>query len=189
MLIAANGIETIIAEVTPALNNTPGEYLIPIEATSTSVQGSITLKAIVSGSFDVEVDVSELFMEIDAGHTETVTVKVTNTGYSPITNVEVLITSTPTDWTVDPSPLKHPTLNPNESVEFQIAIQVPAEVARGDYLVKFRPSMDQISASELEEQNIRVTANPETVMGIYGLVLAMIALAAVFLVLMKFRRK
>lgn len=90
-------------------------------------------------------------MEIDAGHTETVTVKVTNTGYSSITNVEVLITSTPTDWTVDPSPLKHPTLNPNESVEFQIAIQAPAEVARGDYLVNFRPSMDQISASELEE--------------------------------------
>lgn len=189
VLITANGIETIIAEVTPALNSIPGEYLISIEAISKSIQGNITLTAIVTGAYDVDIDISALFMEIDAGTTETVTINVTNTGYSPLTNLEILITSTPSNWIVETSPLKHPTLDPNESIEFQISIQVPAEAARGDYLINFRPSMDQISQNELVEQQIRVTANPEAALGIYGLALVMVALAAVFLILMKFRRR
>ncbi|MFX0195139.1 MAG: NEW3 domain-containing protein [Candidatus Hodarchaeota archaeon] len=125
-----------------------------------------------------------------AATTQTVTVTVTNTGYSPLTNVELLVTSIPSnEWTVEINPLKQTTLNPNEAIYFQVYIRVPAEAARGDYLVELQPSMDQIAAEELESLEIRVTVNPETAWGIYGLALVMVALAVVFLVIMKFRRK
>ena len=190
VLIGAKETEILTVEITPSLNSTLGEYLIPIEAISTSARGSITLKTIVSGSYNARVRADLLFVEIQAATTETVTVTVTNTGYSPLTNVELLITSIPSsEWTVETTPLKQTTLNPNEAVDFQIYIRVPAEAARGDYLVELQPSMDQIAAEELESLEIRVTVNPETAWGIYGLALVMAALAFVFLVIMKFRRK
>jgi len=189
VLIEALEAENIIVEITPSLNSDLGEYLIPIEAISSGARGSITLKTIVSGSYDARVRVDSLFMEIQAATTETVTVTVTNTGFSPLTNVELLVTSAPNDWTVETSPLKHATLNPNEAVEFQVSIQVPAEAARGDYLVEFQPSIDQIAMEALEPPEIRVTVNPETAWGIYGLALVMAAFAVVFLIMMKFRRR
>jgi len=186
VLIEANGAETINVEITPSLNSTLGSYLIPIEAKSPRTRGVITLEAIVSGSYNIRIDVLPIYTQIKAGATQTITAKITNTGHSPITNVEIEIISSASGWKIETSPLKLSTLEPNEAKEFKVSIQPPEGTAPGDYLIKIKASSDQISS---EEQVIRVTVTPETAWGVYGAAMVAVAIAAIILVLKKFRRK
>ncbi|MCW4049094.1 MAG: NEW3 domain-containing protein [Candidatus Bathyarchaeota archaeon] len=185
VLISAGTTEEINVAVTPSLNSNPDTYSLTIVAESIHIQGSVTLNAIIVGSHEVSMDVSSIYTQIKAGSTQTINVKVTNTGYSPINNVKIEIPSYPEGWNIETLPLKISTLNPNEAETFQVSIQPPEGTAPGDYLIKVRTHSDQISTEEV----IRVTVSVGTTWGIYGIAMIAAALGIVVIVYKKFRRR
>lgn len=186
VLISPLTTEKINVEVTPSLKSTPDTYSLTILAESIHIHGSVTLNAIIAGSYKVSMDVSSIYTKIKAGATQTINVEVTNTGYSPINNVNLELTASPEGWNVEISPFKISTLNPNEAETLKVSIQPPEGTAPGDYLIKIRTVSDEVSSGE---EVIRVTVSVGTTWGIYGIAMIAAALGIFVLVYKKFRRR
>ncbi len=186
VLIPADGVETLNVYVTSSLKSEPATYKIPIEVSSPRIDAAMNLEAIVSGSFGVSMDVSTIYLSTQAGSRQTLTVQAVNTGYSPLTNVEVETTYLTSGWSLEKSPLKVSVLESNSRAQFQIIIQSPEASAPSDYLVRVRMKSDQISS---EEEVIRVTITSATTWGYAGIAMVIVALVAVVMIFRRVRRR
>ncbi|MEM2094434.1 MAG: NEW3 domain-containing protein, partial [Candidatus Bathyarchaeia archaeon] len=122
LLIAADGVETINVFVTPSINCPPGTYRVPIEVSSERTSANATLETVVSGSYGISLDLSTIYLSIQAGSRQSLTAQIRNTGYSPLTNVEVVTTYLTSGWNFETAPLRVSVLEPNARVQFQITI-------------------------------------------------------------------
>ncbi len=177
--------EDIAVEVTPSLSSSRGSYSFKVVAAGGGTSASLSLIADVEGSYNVSMSVDNLYLQTSAQSTQTAAVTVTNTGYSPLNNVELEV-SYPDGWDISSSPLKVTTLVPNQAQTFTLTIIVPSGASPKDYLVTLKAAGDEASTAE---QTIRVTVAVESSWTIWGIGLLVLAVAAFGLIFTRMRRR
>jgi uncharacterized membrane protein len=185
ILIDSNASEQVNLEVTPALSSAQGSYDFTIKADGKSAHGNLALKAQVASSYGIKMSVESLYVSTSAKATESVSVKVTNTGYSPINDLELKI-SYPDSWEASFKPLKVTTIAPNEAQTFLLTFTVPEGASPKDYLITVQATSTAIS-TDLE--TIRVTVSVETSWSLYGITILAVSLVAFAVLFSKLRRK
>ena len=177
--------ELVNVEVTPALSSTQGMYNFTIKADGESAHGDLTLNAQVASSYGVKMDVDSLYISTMAKSTESVSVTVTNTGYSPLNDLALEI-SYPDGWETSFTPLKITTLSPNQAQTFTLTFTVPEGTSPKDYLLAVQASS---SSASTDAQTIRVTVGIETSWSLYGIALLAASLITFIVLFRKLRRK
>jgi len=185
ILVAGNSYEDIDVEVTPSLSSSQNSYEFTVVASGGLNEGRIALDADIVGSFKAGIQVDSLYLQANAGESKMVTVEVTNSGYSPLNNLKLVVTY-PDGWEVATSPLKVTTLSPNDKATFVVSVTNPTGTAPKDYVVNVKGVSDQV---ETTEQVIRVTVNVESSWSIYGIVLLLAAVGCFALLYKKLRRR
>jgi uncharacterized membrane protein len=185
ILMDSSSSEQVNIEVTPALSSAQGSYDFTIKADGKSAHGSLTLEAQVASSYGIKMVVESLYVSTSAKASESVSVKVTNTGYSPINDL-VLGLSYPDSWEASFSPVKVTTLAPNEAQTFLLTFTVPEGASPKDYLITVQASSTAVSTAL---ETIRVTVGVETSWSLYGIAILAVSLIAFVVLFRKLRRK
>jgi uncharacterized membrane protein len=185
MLIDADSSESVNLEVTPSLSSSKTDYSFTVNVDGEYSSGEIKLKASIGGSYGLSMSVESLYEETNAGSAFTETIVLTNTGYSPLNNLDLSLTY-PDGWTVTANPLKVTTIESNSKTTFILTVTAPSGTAAQDYLVQVTAVSDEASTSQ---QSIRVTVNVESSWSIYGLALLLLAAGGFALLYKKLRRR
>ncbi|WP_148883048.1 NEW3 domain-containing protein [Thermococcus aciditolerans] len=144
----------------------------------------INLTAKLTGSYGLTVTLERYSLKVDAGDEAKTTVRVYNTGTSPLTNVRLEVKA-PKGWNVKVEPRKVPSLRRDDEVEFTIEVAVPENVDAGDYLI----TLNAISDQKTKEASIRVTVSKGSSQTYLGLAIILGALLVLGLLLRRYGRR
>lgn len=178
----------LVVTVTPPSTVSVGNYTTTIRVTSDDGKFSYVadLRSKIVGSYALQIMPSTYSTAATVGSSTSITVRVTNTGLSPITSVR-LTASAPSDyWEVTASPNQISSLAPGQSATFSLTIQSPADSVAGDYMITMKAYSDQISSDQVQ---VRVTLNAATSWTIYATLVAVATIAALVVIFRKFGRR
>ncbi|KUH32292.1 hypothetical protein APY94_10370 [Thermococcus celericrescens] len=144
----------------------------------------INLTAKLTGSYGLTVTLERYSLKVDAGDEAKTTVRVYNTGTSPLTNLRIEVKA-PKGWNVKVEPRKVPSLGRDDEVEFTIEVAVPENVDAGDYLI----TLNAISDQKTKEASIRVTVSKGSGQTYLGLAIILGALLVLGLLLRRYGRR
>ncbi|QDA30505.1 PEGA domain-containing protein [Thermococcus indicus] len=144
----------------------------------------INLTARLTGSYGLTVTLERYSLKVNAGDEAKTTVRVYNTGTSPLTNVGLEVKA-PKGWNVKVEPRKVPSLERDDEVEFTIEVAVPENVDAGDYLI----TLNAISDQKTKETSIRVTVSKGSGQTYLGLAIILGALLVLGLLLRRYGRR
>ena len=151
----------------------PGEYGIRLEvaeAISGEPNGSIELKAIVTGRSDflVKTASGRLNTKAKAGEYSYLPIMVKNIGTTVLDKI-TFSSDKPEDWSITFKPERIEILSPDSSEEVEVAIKPPPKTIAGDYMFTLKFDSDpKPSVTELPELDIRVTVSTPTHWGWIG---------------------
>jgi len=151
-ILKAGSSSGISITANPPTDVTAGSYPINVTATAGTKQVQQQLEVDVTGSYTMTMTTPNSVLS-GHGSVNSVTEEqfvVTNTGTAPITNVK-LSASAPTGWKVDfdqASATALAALAPNSPVTVTAKITPSSDAITGDYMITFRASGDQASASQ-----------------------------------------
>ena len=179
--------ENLILEASPPSTVNIGTYEIPVQIKSLegTVYTEMNLRATVIGFYELSLEPSTLLTSMTAGGSTTFTVKVTNTGHTPVTSVSLNV-ALPEDWESSVTPVQVDSLKPRESFTFNVVINTPEDTVAGDYLVTLTGLSDQVESDEVQ---VRITVTAPTSWGLIGIGLAVAMVTALVLIFMKFKRR
>lgn len=144
----------------------------------------INLTAKLTGSYGMTATLERYSLKVNAGEEAKTTVRVYNTGTSPLTNVRLEVKA-PEGWNVRVEPRKVPSLGRDEEVEFTLEVTVPENTDAGDYIITINAVSDQKS----RETSVRVTVNRGSSQTYLGLAIIMGALLVLGFLLRKYGRR
>ena len=187
IFLEAGRSESLIVEVTPPSTVSIGAYTIPIRLVSESgkVYAETRLRARIIGSYKMAMKSSTFMTSVTAGGSTSFTIRIMNTGHTPITSVRLKV-ELPKEWESSVSPAQVGTLKPMESSAFNVEIRVPSNTVAGDYLITITGISDQTRTDPLQ---IRVTVTVPTSWGLIGLGLIAIMIVILILAFLKFKRR
>jgi uncharacterized membrane protein len=187
LYLEAGKSESLVVEATPPSTVNLGTYTIPIGVRSEdgAVYVERELKATIMGSYGLRLEASTLLTSVATGGSATLTAKITNTGYTPVTGATLLV-AVPQGWDSSVSPVGVDLLKPRESYTFTVAVKAPGDAVAGDYLLSLTGRSDQVSSDSIQ---VRVTVTAPTSWGLIGVGVAVVAVAALISVFAKFRRR
>jgi len=185
--LEAGSSESLVVEVNPPSTVSIGAYTIPIQLVSESgkVYAETKLRAKIIGSYRMALKSSTFMTSVTAGGSTSFTIRIGNTGHTPITSVRLNV-ELPKDWESSVSPAQIGTLKPMESSVFNVEIKVPSNTVAGDYLITITGISDQTRTDPLQ---IRVTVTVPTSWGLIGLGLIAIMIVLLILAFLKFKRR
>ena len=175
----------LIFQATPPSEVSVGDYSIVVEAESGSTVKQVVFKAKVVGLYKLDVQPSTLYTSVTAGNPLTTTVKVTNSGLSPVTTLSIQVTA-PSGWDVSFSPARALSLDPKDSYSFTVTVVPPSNTVAGDYLISVKALSDQYVSDEVQ---LRVTVEAPTSWALAGVVVAVIAVSLLIFIFKKFSRR
>jgi uncharacterized membrane protein len=188
LYLYAGNTSNLVFTVTPPSTVAVGTYTIPVQVESSTgeVFDTMNLTTTVTGSYNMTMTPSTYLVSTNIGGTTSWTATVTNTGYSPLTDVVLDVTSPVSDWNTTVTPVLVSTLGPLQSATFNVAVTVSSDTVSGDYLVTIQGSSNQVSSASTQ---VRVTANTPTSYGIYIIIIAIVFVVILVLVFRKFKRR
>ncbi len=172
--LKAGQSSTIVLEVNPPLSTAPGEYSILFRVSSEHDKGEITLKLMLTGSYELKLGTATGLLSLDArsGKEASVSIYVKNTGTAPNTNISFM-SFKPENWKVEFKPDKIDTLAPGEMKQVDVVLTPNKDALVGDYSVNLEAKGDQQSSSSAE---FRVTVKALAVWGWIGILLIVVVL-------------
>ena len=169
----------------------PGEYPITVEADSDSIQGSIDLTAVISASYDMQLESASglLNTNVMADKDNYFTLTVNNTGSADLTKVSFSsnITGTPADWSITFTPDTIATLPAGSTREVQIDIKPADKTIGGDYMVTISAEPD--SKYAFGHVDLRVTVLTPTIWGWLGIAIVVIVVVGMVVIFMRLSRR
>ena len=155
----------------------PGEYAVTVEVSSGEIKGSIELTAIVTASYDLELETStgRLNTEATAGQDNYCSVVITNTGTADLEEIKFESTGNPSGWSVTFNPDKIESLPTGDSREVEINIKPARKTISGDYMVTI--SSEPESEYAFGHIDIRVTVLTPTIWGWVGVGIVVLVIA------------
>ena len=184
--VAGGSSTTITVEADAPDDAAAGSYPLQVTASAGSQTVTTDLEAEVTGSFALTLTTPDerLNAEVTAGGASPVQLLVINDGSSPL--VDVSLTATPPgEWEVTFEPERIDQIPPGESAPMTALITPSGDAVAGDYLVNFSASAGE-ATGDIE---LRTTVQTSAAWGVVGLVLIVIAFAALFAVFRRFGRR
>jgi uncharacterized membrane protein len=178
---------TLVATPPSAPIADPGNYKILLQATSGNVTSSIQLVAKITAKYALyAVPVNQLYnTNAQAGKDNIYSIQLSNTGSATIESI-VFSSSHPDGWEIKFSPEKIDSLKTSDLKTIDVNIKPAAKSVSGDYMITFRISGKEASASNMD---IRVTVKTPTIWGWVSVIIILVVVAGLFLVIMRFGRR
>jgi uncharacterized membrane protein len=179
--------ENLVIEATPPSAANINTYQIPVQIKSENgdIYAEMDLKATIVGSYALSLETSTLLTSVTTGSSVTFTAKVTNTGYTSVTDIGVGV-SVPSGWEASITPTQVTSLAPNGYYTFTLIATTPGDTVAGDYMITLMGLSDQVNSDSVQ---VRVTATTPSSWGLIGIGVAAVMVVALILVFMKFRRR
>jgi len=186
ILVEASEAISLKLEVTPPSIVDVGSYSVVFAAkTENGVVLQIDLGVNIVGSYKLGLELSTLYTTVNTGSSTSFTVKVTNTGQSPVTTLSLNVVA-PDGWGVSVTPMQVTSLASRDSYTFNVVTQIPESTVAGDYMITLKAQSDQVSSGETQ---LRVTASASTSWGLIGVAMVVIVIIALVVVFRKFSRR
>jgi uncharacterized membrane protein len=187
ILVGASEVISLKLEVTPPSIVDVGSNNVVFAA---KTENGVVLKQIdlgvnIVGSYKLGLELSTLYTTVNTGSSTSFTVKVTNTGQSPVTTLSLNVVA-PDGWSVSVAPVQVTSLASSDSYTFSIVTQIPESTVAGDYMITLKAQSDQVSSGETQ---LRVTASASTSWGLIGVAMVVIVIIALVVVFRKFSRR
>ena len=139
----------------------------------------------IVGGYNLYLEMSTLYKTGTIGSTVSYTGTINNKGQTALTTL-YLDAVFPDDWDLSISPNQVSSLEPKDSVTFNIDIEIPGDTEAGDYLVTMQAICDQLESDEVD---VRITAKASTTWGYIGIGIAVLAVISTFLLFRRFKRR
>ena len=181
-----NSSEDLTVTVTPPENVEAGTYEIPIKAQSGSTSAELTLEAVITGSYDMQLSTPDgnLSADIVAGGERTIQLVVTNTGTAPLAGIE-LTSSTPPNWDVEFDQKTVGPLEPGDQATVKATIKAPDEAIAGDYVVSFKATAPEVSS----DATFRISVETSTLWGIVAILIIAGVVGGLYYIFKKYGRR
>lgn len=184
--IEAGKSRDISVEVNAAPDAIPGKYKIPIRAISGRDSLTLTLEAVVRGTYNVTLTTptGRLSEDVTSGSQKQLQLIVKNSGSLPLNNVQ-LTSQLPPGWeaTFEPSAIN--LLKPSESQNVTMTLKVPDKTLAGDYAATLTAS----SSSANSQAAFRLAVKTSLLAGWLGLLAIFIAIGIVYFLIRKYGRR
>ncbi|WP_062353598.1 NEW3 domain-containing protein [Bacillus kwashiorkori] len=181
-----NTSKELTVEVKPPQNVKEGTYNIPITAATANSNSDLTLEAVVTGSFGIEIGTPSgvLSDEITAGKEKTIELEVKNTGTAPLKDI-TLSANTPSSWEVTFNSEEIAELAAGKTKKVKATITAPDEAITGDYVVTFKATTAEVSA----DATFRMSVETSTVWGLIAVFIIIAVVVGLYLITRKFGRR
>ncbi|HDK27870.1 MAG TPA: hypothetical protein ENG48_12390, partial [Candidatus Atribacteria bacterium] len=188
--INKGGTENLSLTVVPPIFVEKGEYPITFLVGSGENRASIDLKAIVTGTYKLNVKTETGLLNIDtiAGEEKTFIIYLWNEGSAPIDNISFFSTK-PEDWEVTFKPEKISSLPPvaetQKPEKVEVTVKTPQRALPGDYMI----SLTTAGTQDQKKVEIRTTVKTSTKWGWIGVGIIIIILAVLIGIFIKLKRR
>lgn len=176
-LIASLDVQAALTErvdvnVTPAVNQPPGDYFIPVTVGNDEFtdQALLQLTIIGRGELLATTDTGRLSVDATAGDTSNTTFRLVNIGTADLADIR-LSADAPPNWTVDfqiDTVESLPLVTPQ--IDVRASITPPDDAVPGDYEVLLRGA----ASGSGDSVTLRVTVAQSTIWGWLGIVLVLV---------------
>lgn len=163
-----------------------GEYPIKVEAVGSLASASLELKAVITGTYDLNVTTptGRLSARARAGEETPLTLLLENRGTAELRDVTLSATA-PRNWLITFKPEKVDLIRAGEMVEVTAFIRPESKAIAGDYMATVRARSDEAFASA----DFRITILTPTLWGVIGVGAVVLALFAIFTVFRIYGRR
>jgi uncharacterized repeat protein (TIGR01451 family) len=163
-----------------------GTYPFVVTATGGSKTAQVQLSIVITGSFTVDVSTPDqvLSTTANAGSPTNFTIRVTNNGTAPITNVTPSATA-PTNWKVTFNPATTASIAAGAYQDVVATITPTSDAISGDYNVTMTAKATEASG----DATIRVTVQTPAYWWIVGVVLIVLVFAGLYWVFRRYGRR
>jgi len=178
--------QDIQIEINASQSAEPKKYTIPIKAQSSADTLTLTLEAVVKGSYSLQftTPTGKVSEEVVSGSKETIQLTVKNTGTLPL-NELTISSQLPTKWeaTFEPSTIAQ--LEAGKSADITATLKVPEKTIAGDYIANFTAK----NANEQKELSFRILVKTSLLSGWIGILLILAAIGLVYFLIRKYGRR
>jgi len=165
----------------------PGNYDITVEASSEDISSSITLQAVVTASYKLNISpASELYsLKAIAGKDNNFSIQVENQGTDTIHNI-VLSSNKPEGWKITFTNDRIDALEANQSATVDVIIRPSDKAIAGDYQIVLKSSSKETNASDL---TLRTTVQTSSVWGWIGVIIILVVGTGLAFMMIRFSRR
>lgn len=188
--INKDSTENLSLTVVPPIFVEKGEYPITFIVESGENRASIDLKAIVTGTYKLNLRTETGLLNIDtiAGEEKTFTVYLWNEGSAAIDSIS-FFSAKPEDWEVTFKPEKISSLPPiaetQKPEKVEVIVKTPQRTLPGDYMI----SLTTAGTQDQKRVEIRTTVKTSTKWGWIGIGIIVIILAILIGIFIKLKRR
>lgn len=176
----------IAIEITAPANAAARKYIIPIKAASSSLTLPLQLEAVVKGSYGASLSTpsGRLSEELTAGSHKDIELELQNTGTLPLSSLSIS-SQLPTGWEATFSPSQIEKLDGGKKVTIKVTLKVPDKTIAGDYSATFTVGGSNANA----QAAFRIFVKTSVLSGWIGILIIVLAVAAVYVLIRKYGRR
>jgi len=182
----AGKTQDIAIEINATTGADPKKYTIPIKAISGSDTLSLTLEAVVKGTYGMMLTTptGRLSDEVTSGNQKQLQLVVKNSGTLPLNDLQVS-SQLPTGWesSFEPSSIKQ--LKPGETVSVTATLKVPDKTIAGDYAATFTATNSNANS----QIAFRLMVKTSLLSGWIGILIILLAIGIVYYLIRKYGRR
>ncbi|WP_202079811.1 NEW3 domain-containing protein [Caldalkalibacillus salinus] len=184
--VESNATQDISVVLSPPQNIEAGEYEVPIAASTSGTSSELTLEAVVSGKYEIELTTPDgkLSEDIVAGRDKVVELLVSNSGTVPLSDI-TLEGNQPPNWAVEFEPSTINILEPGESETVRATITAGDNAIAGDYVVSMTANTPEASSSA----DFRMTVETSMLWGVIGVLIIGAVIAGVYYLMRQYGRR
>jgi uncharacterized membrane protein len=180
--VQPQGTVGLTLDVTPATDAKIGKYNVTVTATGGGEEVIAPMVVEITGTYTLVLTTPDgrLNANVKAGTTTRVPMIVQNQGSGPLQGIQLSATP-PANWEVTSEPATIDTLPANQQQTVTAIFKPAKDAIAGDYVVTMSARADQASSSV----DFRVTVKTSTLWGLVGI---LVAVAAIGILILIFRR-
>ncbi|MCU9612864.1 NEW3 domain-containing protein [Caldibacillus lycopersici] len=181
-----NESKDITVDVKPPENIKAGTYEIPIKAATSSTAADLTLEAVITGTYGIEITTpsGNLSTDITAGDDRVIDLVVKNTGTSPLKDVSISA-NTPPNWESEFDNSSIAEIAPGESKTVKATIKADNDAIAGDYVTTFTASTAETSS----DAAFRISVETSTLWGAVAIIIILVVIGGLYYIFRKYGRR
>lgn len=184
--IEAGQNQSITVDVKPPAEVTQGTYSIPIKASNQSTSSELTLEAVISGSYGLELTTPSglLSTNVTAGGSKTIELLVKNTGTADLSDIN-LSSEAPMDWEVSFNPKTIENLAAGQSTTVEAKLTASDKAIAGDYVTNLKASAPEASSNA----QFRVAVKGSMLWGWIGVLVILAIIGGIYYLIRTYGRR
>ena len=181
-----NGTVSVAVEIKPSDQAEEGNYSIPVRAVAGSTSGELTLEAVISGTYKLELTTPTglLSSNIVAGDEKKIDLIVKNTGSSVLSGVK-LSSSAPVNWEVTFDPKEIKTILAGKDASVTATIRADKKAIPGDYVTSLEAKTPEASS----KASFRMSVRTPMLWGWIGILVIVAGIGTVWFLFRKYGRR